>query len=774
MTTSFGSILSLARSPFHGIPLRTFLKTPFPKSTDFNADHYDILVAHPDPFWKFPEPFLCLVGMNHYYTFDENTYPRFLYDDGMGGCSSLLKLLDSTIGRVVPLLPVAPVRAKSELEANVDKLFDEGGGADQGDSATGGSKDAEIEPVMTFEDTATVTAERPKRHRKKRPTVADASGSSHPPKKLRGDHGASSRVATGGKSSSVVRELLASSLLNVKAGVEAVATLPFVTSSVSATPERKDDNPTDSVTKANLRTIGPAKRFVISPDSSHHSSTNAFGAEVAFVIRSVVPPPVITEVVITAATAGIPSAPVPEISAKVNTSVHASTFHDSDSVGTVKPDVVGPSHLPGKELSLGSREIRDIDYEQLFTEFNVGTARQVCLNAEVRMRTEYCLSERKRLELECVNQANLLKDKDDEVERLKAQLLLKEAEVTETIRLCAQNSLDGKVTELQSSVSTKDLKLKDLNVALSSLQFQNYRLVDQVHALEATCSGLRERLSGYKNLTERLEEFQDAQLKVFNDKVAKLDANIADMACHLEEKFYPHLLTTISGRRWLLTHGLKLVLVKCLNSSEFLTTLGDAISRAIEKGMQDGLTAGINHGREGRSLTEVAAYNTSTEANFNSALQELREIDFPLLAELKSHKDINVEDIMNLIHLEGPLADAPGMGDLQPDIEQLKVPIHRSEDQVVLGETSLSFALSGSHSRVGQIRANIVEEQSALLDVWTPLSEPFSIPLITVDDYEIVHADGQESSQGNVQGDAVTVEFEKEDLDTTPERNLLS
>nr|GFD46986.1 hypothetical protein [Tanacetum cinerariifolium] len=51
------------------------------------------------------------------------------------------------------------------------------------------------------------------------------------------------------------------------------------------------------------------------------------------------------------------------------------------------------------------------------------------------------------------------------------------------------------------------------------------------------------------------------------------------------------------------------------------------------------------------------------------------------------------------------------------------------------------------------------------------LQRPYPPPLpITVDDYEIVYADGQESPQG----DAATVEFEKEDLNTTVERNLLS
>ncbi|GKD41262.1 hypothetical protein Tco_1261469 [Tanacetum coccineum] len=231
-----------------------------------------------------------------------------------------------------------------------------------------------------------------------------------------------------------------------------------------------------------------------------------------------------------------------------------------------------------------------------------------------------------------------------------------------------EKSLNGKVAELQSLVSVKDRELKDVDATMTSLKSQNDGLADQ-------------------NLTERLEEFQNAELKVVNERVEKLDADLMKMACHLEEKFYPHLLTTISCRRWLLTHSLKLVLVRCLNSSEYLIALGVAISRSIKKGMQDGLAAGIDYGRAGRSLADIVAYNPTMEADYNSALQELHE----------------------------------------PDVEQLRVPIHKSEDQVVLGETSLSFALSVSHSRMEWIRANITVERSALLGVWTPLSEPLSI-----------------------------------------------
>ncbi|GKF10229.1 hypothetical protein Tco_0048155, partial [Tanacetum coccineum] len=307
--------------------------------------------------------------------------------------------------------------------------------------------------------------------------------------------------------------------------------------------------------------------------------------------------------------------------------------------------------------------VRRMEHDQLFTEFNVGAAHQMSLSAEVRMHAEYNIKERRRLKSVIKKQDEMLKARDGEIENLKAHLLLKETEAAEATRLRAQTSnlevqsaLDVKVTDLEASAMGKERELTDLNAQLTSVKSQNDNLADQVHGLEISSSGLQEKLSGYEHLTERLEEFQDAHLKIVNDKVAKLDADLAEMACHLEEKIYPHLLMTISSQRWLLTHSLKLVLVKCLNSSECLTALGAAISRAIKKGMQSGLATVIDHGKEGRSLADIAAYNPDAEANFNSAIQKFCEVDFPLLAELNSHKDASMEDIMNLLRLEGALA----------------------------------------------------------------------------------------------------------------------
>nr|GEV13070.1 hypothetical protein [Tanacetum cinerariifolium] len=61
----------------------------------------------------------------------------------------------------------------------------------------------------------------------------------------------------------------------------------------------------------------------------------------------------------------------------------------------------------------------------------------------------------------------------------------------------------------------------------------------------------------------------------------------ARMTLYLEEKFYHHLLTTVSDHRWLLTHGMELAIVKCLNSPEYLFSLKVAIGEVIEKGMEN-------------------------------------------------------------------------------------------------------------------------------------------------------------------------------------------
>nr|GEY42658.1 hypothetical protein [Tanacetum cinerariifolium] len=202
----------------------------------------------------------------------------------------------------------------------------------------------------------------------------------------------------------------------------------------------------------------------------------------------------------------------------------------------------------------------------------------------------------------------------------------------------------------------------------------------------------------YENCMEQLEKFQDDRMKAVNNKFDKLYTDFVEMALHLEEKFYPHLLTIIFGRRWLLTQGMELAIIKCLNSHEYLSALGAAISKTIKKGMQDGLSAGITHDKEGMVLTDVAAYNPFAEVDF-------------CFATAPKYKLV--------------------VDELQPNVDQLMVPIHHAPDKVFIGPTALSLALDVYNIRVRKIKENVSNQRSALHDVFVPLSEPLSAAVLT-------------------------------------------
>ncbi|GKE20060.1 hypothetical protein Tco_1431572 [Tanacetum coccineum] len=359
--------------------------------------------------------------------------------------------------------------------------------------------------------------------------------------------------------------------------------------------------------------------------------------------------------------------------------------------------------------------VRGMEHDQLFTDFNVGAACQISLSAEVRMHVEYNVKKKRRFKSVVGRHAKLLKAREGEIENLKAQLLLREAETAEAIRL----------------PMSKERELTDLNALVTFVKSQNDNLVNRVYELEISSFGLQEKVTVYENCMDQLEKFQDDWMKVVIDKFDKLYTDFVEMALHLEEKFHPRLLTTIFERRWLLTYGMELAIVNCLNSPAYLSALGATIGKAIEKGMQDGLSAGINHGKEGRVLTDVAARNPSTKVDYISSLQQLQNVNFSLLAELKSNKDASVKTVMDILRLEGPLAEKLGLNELQPNVDQLIIPIDRLPDQVVVGATALSLALDVSSVRVWKIRENIANQRSTLRYVLVPLAEPFSDAVLT-------------------------------------------
>ncbi|GKC27810.1 hypothetical protein Tco_1035104 [Tanacetum coccineum] len=160
-----------------------------------------------------------------------------------------------------------------------------------------------------------------------------------------------------------------------------------------------------------------------------------------------------------------------------------------------------------------------------------------------------------------------------------------------------------------------------------------------------------------------------------------------------------------------------------------------AIGCAINKGIQDGLRAGVDHGKDGRDLS----------------------------------KDASIVDLMDSLHLEGPLAEIPRAEDLQPSLAQLMLPIHMPEDNKSLGETSLSFSLKSypltesNRSLIGKASTSVAPATSEPI---TTLSMTFAssdvVPPLSISNDQVLDMELHDE-------DPPAVTFEKEELNTSPE-----
>ncbi|GJU98424.1 hypothetical protein Tco_1327695, partial [Tanacetum coccineum] len=227
-------------------------------------------------------------------------------------------------------------------------------------------------------------------------------------------------------------------------------------------------------------------------------------------------------------------------------------------------------------------------------------------------------------------------------------------------------------------------------------------------------------------------------VKELSDRVAGLEYELMALDLYIDEELYPRFLTTIAGRQWIIGHDFRLSIMKCLQSQEYVVAFGVVIVLVIDKGIQSGLVAGIDHEKAGRGLADVAAYDHSVEAS--------------------------IADIMNSLHLEGPSAKTLEVSRLQPAYDQLILRIHQKEDNVVVKETSLSDSLNVVHDRVHKLKEGAISHRTSISDAMSALVDTLSLENLISE---------ASTSEGEVPHSPKIV-FEKETLETTSERPTTS
>ncbi|GJQ98516.1 hypothetical protein Tco_0009655 [Tanacetum coccineum] len=745
---------------------------------------FPLLESHKAPFRRYPECFLCQVGLSKYYPFDDNSYPAYEYSNGsdMGLLDFIqtanprkvravevqkgadqVTLLESTKDCFMPLVIPAAGGSSSAAAAEVPVPTEERQEDVAPEDAYLNLADPDEDAIAVRQGEERVVSEQPKKVKRRRLVKqSDAL----PAKKLRTDH-PSLASGTGGKTLANLEQIM----------------------------------PEGSHLLAREQPVAPS----VVPPSQEGEGFVDLSAQGSF------------QILATAESSGTLSAPVdtaaaattstrPATASKAATDVGPSHPEESESsddsfyeIPNVDPAMAKRWYVPKWNITNDSllddafscrtlvdrvappaffSDLRTMGYDQLFTEFNVGAARQICLGSEVRSRTEHELELKEKLRAKYAARGKLLEERDLEILELKSKLAEKETEAAEAIRLRDQvSSLSGEKSALTAEVSVlkvtiaqkdHDISLLDSHVTslasgledtkvactevgdkIISLTSERDRLISEVSSLHAS----------FQDFKKKMEVQQEEQAQELYNRVAKLKAHVMDVSDRLEGEFYLTYLTTLAGQRWLLAHRVLLALLKCLKSSEYQGIPGHALGRAVDFGMQAGLEAGHEHGSTGKSLSVVDAYNPeAAKPNYIDAVKALEDVDFPLVNLLKSMKDVGMDEVLDCFLLDESAADLLKVMHLQPCLEQLTVPIHHAGDKTIVKETTISFASMNVHNHAEGAKKHATTLCKLLIDiVFDPLSSQTWVGKASTSAAPLSIEDYQEKDMDEALGSVVAI-----------------
>ncbi|GJV59250.1 hypothetical protein Tco_1465350 [Tanacetum coccineum] len=233
--------------------------------------------------------------------------------------------------------------------------------------------------------------------------------------------------------------------------------------------------------------------------------------------------------------------------------------------------------------------------------------------------------------------------------------LLKKARVVVSEVHGLQNQTKNLKTLLEAEVDMKKVaeaknvelakELDSLRVQFSDLQVSNNRLSEQVLNLQT-------QVTGEEKIKATFEEFKKYEDDNVKQRCAEMDARLDKLSVDFDEELYPHMLTAIAGHRWVIGHGMRLAVMKCVESSEIRQAFADVVSAGLAKGMSEGLKYGIEHGKAGRDLADVEAYDPEANSKLVKALQDLKDLKYLIVNQLERLKDAPMELLMASLHLE--------------------------------------------------------------------------------------------------------------------------
>nr|GFA05872.1 transposase (putative), gypsy type [Tanacetum cinerariifolium] len=252
-------------------------------------------------------------------------------------------------------------------------------------------------------------------------------------------------------------------------------------------------------------------------------------------------------------------------------------------------------------------ELRHMLNEDFLGQYNVNLARQVALGSQLRLRFEQEAKLQRKSVAQVARRDKRIEARELEIKNLEALL-----ETEADMKRAAEDKSAGLIKELE-----------DMRARFSDLQVSHGQLSQQV-------ASLKEQVSGEEKLKAAFKQFKLYEDEQVKRRCAELDARLDALSIDFDEELYPHMLTAIAGRKWVVGHGLRLAMMKY----------------------------------ERRPEAWGRAWACPTDA-----LQSLKDLKYPLLDQLEGLKDAPMDSETG--------GDAPQyIRDLRPSSSQLTIPVY--------------------------------------------------------------------------------------------------
>nr|GEY12627.1 E3 ubiquitin-protein ligase UPL1 isoform X1 [Tanacetum cinerariifolium] len=144
----------------------------------------------------------------------------------------------------------------------------------------------------------------------------------------------------------------------------------------------------------------------------------------------------------------------------------------------------------------------------------------------------------------------------------------------------------AQVARRDKRIEARELEIKNLEALLETEAEMKRAAEDKSDGLIKELEDMRARFSDLQYEDERVER-----------RCAELDARLDALSIDFDEELYPHMLTAIAGRRWVVGHGLRLAIMKCAESLEMRQAFAYVVSAEVAKvGGFEGCTDGCHYG----------------------------------------------------------------------------------------------------------------------------------------------------------------------------------